>query len=94
MTAYGPCRGKASHEELQGLDPLPVHELIIRLTLLYKHVQEHPATDNLSERDIEGPVSPETVEILCQYLYFADQAYDCGTEANLRDVLAEKGGSS
>ena len=85
------CRGVDGHEELTGLEPIPVHELAMRLMLLYKHRQEHPAVDSITEEDVLGPVSPETVELLCRYLYYADQAYDCGTEDSLKQLLSEDG---
>lgn len=83
--------GIDSHEELQDLDPLPFPELVIRLVLLYKHLQEHPVTDELPKEEITGQVTSEDVETLCKYLYFADQSYDCGTEGNLKEVLDEHG---
>ena len=85
------CRGVDSHEELQDLDPLPFPELVVRLVMLYKHVQEHPVTDHIPEEELIGKVDPDLVETLCKYLYFADQAYDCGTEENLKKVLDEHG---
>lgn len=85
------CRGVDSHEELQDVDPLPFTELVIRPVMLYKHIQEHPVTDSISEEDIVGIVNPEMVEPLCNYLFFADQAHDCGTEENLKTVLDEHG---
>ncbi len=48
-------------------------------------------TDSIPEEDITDRVTPETVETLCQYLYFADQSYDCGTEHNLKKLLEEHG---
>lgn len=80
-----------SHEELHDLEPLPFPELVTRLVLLYKHLQEHPATDEISKEDILGEVTTDIVETLCKYLYFADQAYDCGTEENLKEVLDKHG---
>ena len=80
-----------SHEELHDLDPLPFPELVMRLVLLYKHLQENPATDEIPKEEIIGTVTPDNVEVLCKYLYFADQAYDCGTEGNLKEVLDEHG---
>lgn len=69
----------------------PLPELLVRLVLLYRHVQEHPVADELPAGDIEGPVSAGDVNELCKYLYFADQAYDCGSEGNLKDALDEQG---
>lgn len=48
-------------------------------------------TDELPKEEITGKVTPEDVETLCKYLYFADQSYDCGTEGNLKKVLDEHG---
>ena len=86
-----PGRGVDSHEELHDLEPLPFPELVIRLVLLYKHLQENPVTDELPKEEITGKVTPDDVETLCKYLYFADQSYDCGTEENLKEVLDEHG---
>lgn len=84
-------RGVDSHEELQDLEPLPFPDLVTRLVVLYKHVQENPISDELSKEDITGEVTPDDVETLCKYLYFADQSYDCGTEGNLKTILEEHG---
>jgi len=54
-------------------------------------VQDNPVTDRIPQEDITDRVTPEVVETLCQYLYFADQAYDCGTENNLKKLLEEHG---
>lgn len=80
-----------SHEELKDLEPLPLHELIVRLTLLYKHIKAHPYKDTIASGDLLGEVATHQVDELCKYLYLADQSYDCGTEANLRDALGELG---
>lgn len=70
---------------------MPLSDLIVRLILLYKHVQENPVADSLSSDDVQDTVTPDAVETLCKYLYFADQAYDCGTESNLKGALSEHG---
>ena len=86
------CSGAEAMPELQGFEPLPVHELAVRLCFMYQHRQEHPVVDSLAQEDILGLVDPESVDLLCKYLYFADQAYDCGTEANLKRLLGDYGG--
>jgi len=48
-------------------------------------------TDRIPQEDITESVTPEVVESLCQYLYFADQSYDCGTENNLKRLLEDHG---
>ena len=48
-------------------------------------------TDCIAQEDITDAVTPEVVETLCLYLYFADQSYDCGTENNLKELLEEHG---
>ena len=87
----GMYRGGDAHEELRGLKSLPLSELLVRLIFLYRHLQENPVSDLLDASEIVGEVTTDQVETLCHYLYLADQAYDCGTEDNLKTVLEEEG---
>lgn len=85
------CRGGDAHDELKGLEPPPVGELLVRLLFLYRHAQQHPVHDKLDADDLLGEVPPDLIGRLCQYLFYADQAYDCGTEDNLKALLEEDG---
>ena len=41
----------------------------------------------------QGKLDPGQIDMLARLLYFADQAYDCGTEANLQRLLLAEGNS-
>ena len=73
------------------METLPLPDLLVRLLFLYRHLQENPVFDKLGEEDVQGEVTTSQIETLCRYLYFADQAYDCGTEDNLKALLEEQG---
>ena len=42
---------------------------------------------------LQEKLDPGQVDMLARLLYFADQAYDCGTEANLQRLLLAEGNS-
>ena len=61
--------------ELQGLDPLPIPELAVRICYLYDYTQRHPIVDSIPANEKRGEVTPDLLQTLPQYLFLADQVW-------------------
>ncbi|KAL3160591.1 hypothetical protein ABBQ32_010523 [Trebouxia sp. C0010 RCD-2024] len=72
---------------LRRLDPLPTHELAIRLFYLYDHFRREPVVDSFPDGT---QADSALVDKLAYYLWFAEYAYEAGTEPNLKKVLASR----
>ncbi|DBA89266.1 hypothetical protein WJX77_010917 [Trebouxia sp. C0004] len=72
---------------LSKLEPLPTHELAIRLFYLYDHFRREPVVDEFPGGK---QADPDLVDKLAYYLWFAEYAYEAGTEPNLKKVLQSR----
>lgn len=81
-------KGKEHLPALSKIDPLPTHELAVRLFYLYDHFRRNPVVDNFPSGK---QVATDLVDKLAYYLWFAEYAYEAGTEPNLKEVLTTRG---
>lgn len=77
---------------LAELQPIPFHEIFVRLCYKFDDTLRDPEVD----ADVKGgPTDHITAELLDElnlYLHFADVIYEAGTESRLLDIISEQGG--
>ena len=73
------------------LDPIPFHEMFVRLCYKFDDTQRDPELDGGVEGGSTDDINDSYLDTLGEYLHFADVIYEAGTEGRLLDIIAEKG---
>ena len=85
-------RNDESMPGLAKLQPIPFHELFVRLCYKFDDTMRNPELDK-GVQDEREAFDDSLIDTLALYLHFADVIYEAGTEGRLLDIIAEQGGS-
>ena len=76
---------------LTDLEPIPFHELFVRLCYKFNNSQEDPDVDAQLQGGSREDIDDAMLDTLALYLHFADVIYEAGTEEQLLQIIKEKG---
>ena len=76
---------------IAALEPIPYHEMFVRLCFKYDDTQRDTDEDANVEGGSTDDINDAFLDTLAKYLHFSDVIYEAGTEAKLLEIIAEKG---